>query len=275
MSKKGTIALALGGGGARGIAHLHIVEVLDELGVKPDIIAGSSIGSIVGAGVAAGLSGSQIREHMEEIFSKPAEIARRIWSTRPHGLDEIWRTGIRLSQFNIEKILHAFLPGDLPDEFSGLQTPLLVTACDFYSAKEVTISDGDLFSALAASSAIPPLFKPVKREERILIDGGIFNPVPFDLVIDKADLVIAVDVVGTPAGAHDHMPSTMETVLGANQLMMQSIITNKLKHQKPDIFLRPDINGIGIVDFMKFNKILKQSHHIRDELKYGMERLLG
>lgn len=275
MSTKKTIALALGGGGARGIAHLHVVEVLDELGLKPDIIAGSSIGSIVGAGIAAGLSGQEIRDHMEFVFSKPAEIVRRIWSTRPHGLDELWRSGLRISQFNVEKILNAFLPKSVPDQFSELKIPLLVTACDFYKSSEVIISEGDLNSALAASSAIPPLFKPVKREGRILIDGGIFNPVPFDLVDGKADIVIAVDVVGTPTGDYDHMPSTLEAVFGSNQLMMQAITANKLTHKQPDIFLRPDIHGVGVIDFMKFHKILKQSDHIREELKRSLDGLLA
>lgn len=262
-----SIAIAFGGGGARGIAHIHVLEVMDELGIRPVAIAGSSIGAIIGAGMASGMSGRDVREYMTGIFAHRAEVARRMWQARPSGLADMFNGGLKISQFNVEKVLSAFLPEAVPATFADLKIPMMITASDLHAAKEVTITEGNLASAIAASSAIPPLFAPVQREGRILIDGGIFNPVPFDLLFDKADIVIGVDVIGAPDCSEHKMPSTLEAMFAANQLMMRSIITNKFLRQRPQIFLSPNVRNIGILDFLKIGSILKQSAGIRDELK--------
>jgi len=265
------IAVAFGGGGARGIAHLHIVEVLDELGIKPVAIAGSSIGSIVGAGMASGMTGHEIHEYMAAIFNRRSEVAKRMWQTRPARWVELLKGGLRVSQFNIEKVLDVFLPASLPSNVEELKIPMSITAADFHAAQEIHIRDGDLHSAIAASCAIPPVFAPVRREGRILVDGGLFNPVPFDLLFDKADIVIGIDVVGTPVGPDDYMPTTFEAVIGANQLTMCSIIENKFRIRPPHIFIRPNVERIGLLDFLKFEQILSQSASVRDELKRAIE----
>src|SRR5690606_24942677 len=131
------------------------------------------------------------------------------------------------------------LPEAVPDTFAGLKIPLKVTATDFFGHKLAVFSEGDLHSALAASAAIPAVFKPVVRDGRMLIDGGIYNPVPFDLIEQDADIVIAIDVVGMPVnGARKH-PTSVDLMFGATQLMMQSIIANKLQQCRPDILIRP------------------------------------
>lgn len=264
-------AVAFGGGGARGIAHIHILEVLDELGIRPVAIAGSSIGSIIGAGMAAGMSGREVREYMTGIFTRHAEVAKRMWKVRPTRFADLMNSGIRFSQFNVEKVLGAFLPEELPETFAGLKIPFAITASDFHAAQEITIESGDLRSAIAASSAIPPLFAPVRREGRILIDGGIFNPVPFDLLQDKADIVIGVDVIGSPVCGADRMPTTLEAVFGANQLSMQSIIANKFRNRKPQVFVRPNVDNVGLLDFLKIKTILAQSNGVRDDLKRAID----
>ncbi len=108
MPSSPRIAVAFGGGGARGIAHIHIVEVLDELGIKPVAIAGSSIGSIVGAGMASGMTGKEVHEYMAAIFNRRSEVAKRMWQTRPARWVELLKGGLRVSQFNIEKVLDVF-----------------------------------------------------------------------------------------------------------------------------------------------------------------------
>lgn len=265
------IAVAFGGGGARGIAHIHIVEVLDELGIKPVAIAGSSIGSIVGAGMANGMAGNEIHEYMAAIFNRRFEVAKLMWQTRPAHWVELLKGGLRVSQFNVEKILNVFLPVSLPTNIEELKIPMTITAADFHAAREIHIRDGDLRSAIAASCAIPPVFAPVRRNGRILVDGGLFNPVPFDLLFDKADIVIGIDVVGTPVGPEDYMPTTFEAMIGANQLTMCSIIENKFRIRPPHIFIRPNVERIGLLDFLKFEQILLQSASVRDELKRAIE----
>ena len=109
-----TFAVAFGGGGARGLAHINVIEALDELGIRPTAISGSSIGAIMGAGMAAGMSGRDIREYAIATLSRRAEIAARLWRLRPASFGEMLGGGIRISQFNIEKILRNFLPDSDP-----------------------------------------------------------------------------------------------------------------------------------------------------------------
>lgn len=272
MPSSPRFAIAFGGGGARGIAHIHVIEVLDELGIKPVAIAGSSIGSIVGVAMANGMTGKEIHEYMAAIFSRRAEVLHRIWQTRPARWVELLKGGFRVSQFNIEKVLDVFLPGELPLNVEDLKIPMSITATDFHAAREMHIEQGELRSAIAASCAIPPVFAPVRRDGRILVDGGLFNPVPFDLLFDKADIVIGVDIVGAPVGPDDYMPTTFEAVIGANQLTMCSIMENKFRIRPPQIFIRPDVDRIGLLDFLKFEQILIQSAGVRDELKCAIEQ---
>ena len=177
-----SFAVAFGGGGARGLAHIHVIEALDELGIRPTAIAGSSIGAIMGAGMAAGMTGKDIHAYAHSVLSRRAEVASRMWRARPGSIGEMVEGGFRVGQFNIERILKAFLPDAIPEDFAELKIPLKVTATDFFGHGLAVIESGDLYSALAASAAIPAVFRPVSRDGRLLIDGGIYNPVPFDLI---------------------------------------------------------------------------------------------
>ena len=105
VSSSPSFAVAFGGGGARGLAHINVIEALDELGIRPVAISGSSIGAIMGAGMAAGMSGRDIRDYAVATLSRRAEIAARLWRLRPATFGEMFGGGIRFSQFNIEKLL--------------------------------------------------------------------------------------------------------------------------------------------------------------------------
>lgn len=265
-----TVAVAFGGGGARGLAHIHIVEALDEMGITPVAITGSSIGAIIGAGMSAGMTGAEIREFALSTVGRPREVMNRIWSLRPTTLSDI-AGGFRIGQYNLERILKAFLPELLPADFKDLKIPLHVTATDYYGNSELLIGEGDLFQALAASAAIPAVFMPVRINGRIMIDGGIFNPVPFEYLLDKADIVVGIDVVGWPSGDPELMPTRIDSLFGASQLMMQSIIAMKLKSHQPHIFLAPQVGRFKALDFMKAAEVLELSSSLKDELKRALD----
>lgn len=269
-----TFALALGGGGARGLAHIHVAEVLDELGIRPVAIAGSSIGAIVGAGIASGMSGREIEDHALFVLARRIEVVSRMWRTRPATFGEMLENGLRVTQFDIKRILRAFLPDRLPMQFEDLAIPLQVTATDFYDRSQIVFESGDLFQAMAASAAIPAVFRPILHEGRLLVDGGIVNPVPFDLLRGKADIIIAIDVVGAPK-ANGKPPTSLELVLGASQIMMQSIIALKLQSTQPHILLRPPVSHIGVLDFLKVRRVLTETLPIRDELKRAIEAAIA
>jgi NTE family protein len=265
-----TIAIAFGGGGARGLAHIHIIEALDELGIRPVRISGSSIGAIMGAGMAAGMSGTDIRDFTLKTVGNKREVMNRIWSLRPMTIQEMMSTGFRVGQFNLERVLKAFLPEDLPETFEELQIPFSVSATDYYGQAELKIDSGELYRAIAASAAIPAVFMPVRLNGRVMIDGGIFNPVPFDHLVGKADIVIGIDVVGGPEGEDQQIPNRIDSLFGASQLMMQSIISEKLKMHSPDIFLRPNVGKFKALDFLRATEILDISAGIKDEFKQAL-----
>ena len=266
-----SFAIAFGGGGARGLAHIHVIEALDEMGIKPVSIAGSSIGAIMGAGMAAGMRGAEIHHYARSILGRRAEVAARMWRARPGTFGEIVAGGLRVSQFNIERILKAFLPEAIPATFGELKIPLKVTATDFFGHRLAVFDSGDLHSALAASAAIPAVFRPVRRDGMLLIDGGIYNPVPFDLIERDADITIAIDVVGAPSESERRRPNSMDLMFGATQLMMQSISAMKLKNSRPDIFLKPPVSRFRALDFLKIEAVLAETASIKDELKRAVE----
>ncbi|MCR6499261.1 patatin-like phospholipase family protein [Shinella sp. CPCC 101442] len=266
-----TVALALGGGGARGLAHIHVIEVLDELGIRPVLISGASIGAIMGAAMAAGMTGREIREHTLTAIGRPSQIMNRLWSLRPTGLSEMVAGGFRVGQFNLERVLKAFLPDRLPETFEELDIPLKVVAADYYAQCECVLDSGPLLPAVAASAALPAIFRPVVLGGRVMIDGGLWNPVPFDHLAGKADITIGVDVVGQPPAGTAEVPNSIDSLYGATQLTMRSIVTLKLEKGAPDIFLRPDVGRFRVMDFVKAEEVLAASAGIRDELKRALD----
>jgi NTE family protein len=261
-----TVAIALGGGGARGLAHIHVVQAMDELGIRPVLIAGSSIGAIVGAGYAAGMTGRDIEEYARSTLGNRAEVMARIWKSRPGTLGELMSAGFRVTQFNVERILRSFLPPVLPHTFEDLKVPLLVTGTDFYGHGLHVFDSGDLISAIAASAALPAVFKPVRRAGRLYVDGGLVDPVPFDLLAGRADVVVAVDVVGAPQDGGKR-PSSIDLMYGATQLMMRATIEAKRQTCPPDVLLRPPVSGYRVLDFLRIEQLMADTAKCKDEAK--------
>ncbi len=275
MSGELRIGLALGGGGARGVVHILVCEVFDELGVRPALIAGTSIGSIIGAGYASGFSGREMREVTVEFYSKRREVLARLWKARPLAFTDLLRGKSLTPQFDARTILDSFVPGFelLPETFEELSIPLKVITCDFYAWTEAIIETGPLRPAIAASIAIPALFRPVNLDGRILIDGGACNPLPFDHIAE-CEITIACDVAGGPNEIEGRQPGLLECVVGAAQISMQSVIREKLKWHQPSLLLRPEINGIFILDFLKTQAILDMNEGFKDNLKRRLELIL-
>ena len=267
-----TFAVAFGGGGARGISHIQIIEALDDLGIRPVAISGSSIGAIMGAGMASGMMGREIRDFALETVGNRGALLNKLWSLGPATMrDKLG--GFRFGHFNLELILEAFLPPQVPEDFADLQIPMKISATDYYGQAEVVLEQGELRTAIAASAAIPGLFMPVRINGRIMIDGGVFNPVPYEQLMELADVVIGVDVVGAPEGDGTHVPSRIDSLFGASQLTMQASIALKLKLNPPHIFLRPSVNRFRVLDFLRAREILEDSEGVKDELKRAIDAL--
>ena len=270
-----SFGIAFGGGGARGLAHIHVIEALDELGIRPVTIAGSSIGAIMGAAMAAGMAGRDIHAYARSILTRRAEVAGRMWRARPASIAEAMAGGLRFTQFNIQRILTVFLPEQVPSSFEALGIPLKVTATDYYGHQGVIYSQGDLLTALAASAAIPAVFQPVRRDGLLLIDGGIYNPVPFDVIAGEADIIVAIDVVGAPVETGPRPPTSIDLMFGATQLMMQSIIAGKLRQSQPHVRIRAPVSRFRALDFMKMEAVMAETVSIKDELKRAIEAAIS
>jgi NTE family protein len=268
-----SIGLALGGGGARGIAHIVVVEALDELGLKPVIIAGTSIGGIIGAAYAAGISGAEIRAYVTDLFRHRSEVMSRFWQLRPKRVRDLFSEGaFSIGQFDAVRVLETFLPRGFPADFADLKIPLKLVATDFYGWQEAVLAEGPLIRAIAASIAIPVLFRPVVVEGRVMIDGGVSNPLPFDLVSDSADLVIAVDAGSGPISGRRKLPGAADAVFGSMQIFMRSITKEKLRVSRPpEILLRPPFNPFRALEFMKSVAILKSAEPLKDDLKRQLD----
>ncbi|WP_062229450.1 patatin-like phospholipase family protein [Aureimonas frigidaquae] len=262
------IGVALGGGGARGLAHIHALHAFDDLGIKPDRIAGTSIGALIGAAYASGLSASVIEEFMLDMLGNKRLVAGRLWSTRPSSFSQFLADGgFRLGQLNAERVVGAFLPLEMPARFEELSIPLTVTATDFYAGRVMALESGDLLSAVAASAALPAIFRPVRREGLVLIDGGICDPLPFDMLTGRVDLNIAVDVTGGPMATSNALPTPTEAMFGASQLMMHAIIQAKLTCTPPDLVLAPPVSRYRVLDFLRVRTILAETAGLREEMK--------
>lgn len=172
------IGIALGGGGAKGFAHLGVLKALMEKGVKPDIIAGTSAGSIVGAFTAAG--------------REPEEILELVKKNR---FIDFAKVNLPVEGFftldNFEKLMERLLP---VRKFSDLKLPFWVSATNLYTGKVDYINEGPLIPAVKASCAIPVLFSPVRLGDQIYVDGGVLDNLPYAPLLEKCDRVIAVNV---------------------------------------------------------------------------------
>ena len=267
----GRIGLALGGGGARGLAHIAILEAFDEAGVKPATIAGTSIGALIGAAYASGMPAVEIRHYCEAAFGRRSAILRHVYSRWRGRIWDIWRPWAP-ALFKSERIFELVLPPGLPKTFEGLKIPFMSVATDFLTQSEYVSNAGPLLPALAASSALPALLTPVKLDGRVLIDGGFVNPLPFDL-ITGADFVMAVDVSGATAELEDELPRPIETLLGAQQIALRSIINAKLKLNEPDCLLRPAVGHFATLDFTRMDEILAASSTAKKEAAAALSRL--
>jgi len=256
------IGLALGGGGVRGLAHIPVLETLDDLGMKPDVISGTSMGAIIGALYASGMSGKEIREHIgrmlilkedtwRDIVAKKSDLLKLVKSFT----SEIPRGGF----INTQGFFEYLFSGIRKRTFEELGIPLLVVAADYWTAEECVFEKDELLPALQASMAVPGVFAPVYHAGKVFVDGGVVNLVPYDHLLERADFTIAVDVSKVRSPGKNEIPGALESVLGAFNIMQTSALAEKMKIRKPDIYVQTEIQGIRMLDFGKTEDVFRQA----------------
>ncbi len=271
------IGIALGGGGAKGLAHIPILEVFEELGIRPVCVAGTSIGAILGVLYCSGIPPSQTRRELTEASLSGEERLRDLLGKR-----EIlkWLDFARF-QFDGSALLRSDRVMDIlfrdlePRRFEDLHTPLKVVATDFWAREPVVLDRGELIPALKASMAVPGVFPPVEIEGRLLVDGGMVNPIPYDLLPQQCDITIAVDVAGRRTSSSDATPSMADLVFNAFQIAARSIVQEKLCRVKPDIYVEPDIEDIRLLEFYKAAQVFRQAQPAKEQFKRELELKLA
>ena len=271
------IGIAFGGGGARGLAHIAIIETFEELGIKPSLISGSSIGAIIGAFYAAGYSSDEMKSKLQ----------RLLFPRNDKPFDFLWKSDMvkMFSMFDPQFFKSGLLKGEkfynfLQEElavhtFEELKIPLKIVATDYWEKEEVIFNKGKLLPAIRASYSLPGLLTPVKIKNRILIDGGIVNPLPFDILLDECDITVAIDITAYKTNNGKTYPPTFESIFTAYQMMQNSLNQQKLKFLKPDIYIRPEIYDVRVFDFSKQESIFKQSIPAKEKLKKQLGKLLS
>ena len=266
-----TVAVALGGGGARGIAHVLALEALDEIGVRPAALAGASMGAVIGAAYAAGIEARAIRAHVLRVLRKRSDVLGKLLRARVGRFaDLVLRGRGNPILLDPEIFLELFWPTRMPEFFEGLDIPTIVVATSYYERNEMVFDSGPLRPAVAGSMAIPGLFRPVENEGRVLIDGGAVNPLPYDLLFGHADIVVAIDVTFGGRSRVRRVPSPLESMFGAAQIMQGAITAQKIKRRAPDVLLRPKVEQYGLLDFFRAGQILRAAESSKDELKTAL-----
>ena len=273
-ARKPRIGLALGAGGARGLAHILALEVLDELKVKPDRIAGTSIGAIIGVLYASGMSAREIRELVENLIQKKSSksslsfIIQNLWKWLDFINLRIGAGGMLSSRDFVRFVLQVIGCST----FGELKIPLQVCAADLWNREQVIFDSGPLQPALEAAIAFPGLFTPVKHSDITLVDGGTVNPVPYDMLEQECDISIAVDVLGMRVAKPGRTPSVLDAVFNSIQIMQAAMTQCKIQKRPPTIYVKPEIRNVRLLEFNKIGSIFEQAAPAIEEFKKQLRR---
>lgn len=232
------IGLALGGGAARGFAHIGVIDALEQAGIKPDLVVGTSAGSLVAALYAAGHSGKQLVGMADAMD----EASITDWSYPLRGLIR----GEALARFVREHTAGRVI--------EQLKLPLGIVATDLGSGAPILFQRGDVGTAVRASSAVPAVFQPVKIAGREYVDGGLVSPVPVRFARQMgAEVVIAVDISASPEA--NATGDAVRMLLQTFAIMGRSI--NSFELREADIVVRPALDGVGGADFAARNRSIQ------------------
>jgi NTE family protein len=264
MVERPKLGIALGSGSARGWAHIGVLLALKEQGIAPDFIAGCSMGAMVGAAFAAG------RIEQLEAWALTLDWKRVV------GLLDL---GLRGGLIKGDRLLNMFQGQFVECQFSELLFPFAAVATDLATGKEHWLREGSVSDAVRASCTVPGLFRPVLRDGRYLVDGSVVNPIPVSLCRAMgAEVVIAVDlgthmgrrfpldlpgppkttparrrlfnVLGAPTRQEmPPLPSIVDTMLGAIDVMQQRIAQSRLVSESPDVLLTPSLGPLGSFEY--------------------------
>ncbi|MFO7955011.1 patatin-like phospholipase family protein [Thioalkalivibrio sp.] len=267
-----TIGLALGSGGAGGLAHIAILQVFDDLDTRPDRITGTSIGAVIGGLYAAGLDADEILDLFDDFAGSELDALTGLARSDIRLMDLVPLRLGRNALFDSGEFLRFLAEQTDARDFDDLRIPFAVVATDFRTGESVVIDEGDLFKAIEASMAVPGLFAPVRYgDAQYLIDGGASNPLPYDLLQGEYDYVIAVDVSGNGAQNDTEDIGITDLLFKSFSIMQASIVRHMTRLDPPDLYLIPDTRDIRLLHFNRIDEILEKAGPTANELREHLE----
>lgn len=269
-NKKKKIGLALGSGGAKGFAHIGVLKVLEKEGIKIDMVAGSSMGAVIGA-----LYGVHMNTKEIEKLTKGFELKKYFDIGLP-------RSGL-IKGDKLEKYLRKILNNS---KFKDLAFPLFINATDINSGQEVVFNKGDLTKAVRASISIPGLFYPVENNGRILIDGGIKDPLPVEILRKNGcDIIIAVSLVGEEddkiiydsatniKSKKAKLPNILEISTKIEEINEEELIYSRRCGKKANLTIKPIVSSKDFFNFKKQKELINAGEEAAQKKIKKIKRL--
>ncbi|KOP36932.1 patatin [Flavobacterium sp. NLM] len=272
VKKRPKIGLVLSGGGAKGFAHIGVLKVLEEAGIKIDYIGGTSMGSVIGGLYASGYNASQIdsifkRTNFDELINDYIPRSSKNFYGKKN--DELYAIVLPFSNFRVgipEALSKGMYNYNLLSsltrnvrhvrDFNKLPTPFLCIGTNIETGEEVLLNKGNLVQAMMASAAFPSLFTPVEIDGNLLVDGGVVNNYPIKEVRNLgADIIIGVDVQDDLMKRKNLKNATRILVQITN---LQSIDKMKSKIKDTDVYIKPDIRDFGVISFDRGEEIIRK-----------------
>ena len=290
------IGLALGSGAARGWAHIGVIAALEQEGIRPDVVCGCSIGALVGAAYVSG---------------KVSELGDWVSSLEWHDVVGMLDLSFRGGLIRGEKVLAHCAQHFFVEDFSDVDHPFACVATELASGREVWLRDGRLADAVRASIALPGLFSPVERNRRVLVDGGLVNPVPVSLCRALgADIVIAVELgSGLVGRAHgkalakaiepaeeslatrllarlrpgggatdvvaDSLPSLADVVASSINIMQMRIARSRLAGEPADVLIAPRVAQLDMMEFHRAREAIDEGYEAVARVRATLSHVLG
>ncbi len=261
--KKRKVGVALAAGGAKGIAYIPFLEALDDMGVEPAMVAGSSIGSVIGGFYAAGSTPKQMISLLEDF--QPVDLAEILvfnWSG----------TGIIAG-----KTVRDFLDKHLPvSTFEETKIPFRVIATDYWRREQVVFDSGSLADAIQASSAFPGIFEPLVKDGAVYVDGGAANPLPTDILREECDFIIGLNVSNrAPDPDSDEVPGSGIMMFNTFRILKDRLAEIAIERDPIDVYFRVELPFVETLDFHKYREILDQAEPELNRFREEVSSKLG
>lgn len=239
------LGLALGGGGAKGIAHLAFLDKLDEMGIVPVAVSGTSMGAIIGAIYCSGMKAKDMMAYLAHMDEDASSGRKRRLLLRLSTASPSYR-GVFM-----KRMVESMLP---VKTFEELKIPLKIIAVDFYTLEEKVFSSGSLVDAVMASAALPRGVYPYKIGEHYYIDGGAINIVPANVIKDDCDVLVAIDVSSIVPTDPDKKPTGKHARTAMIVACSKALLAYKMQEAGTDLFYKVIFDNIGTLDFHKYKE---------------------